>query len=71
MRLSKVLGHHYAQKLKYPTPRTNIPGDTRDYRRLSYMWRFPWEILDILRAMAPYLGYTWGHMLEVNAARMP
>ena len=57
--------------LKYPTLRTNIPGDTRDYRRLSYMWRFPWEILDILRAMAPYLGYTFGHMLEVNAARMP
>ena len=71
MRLSKVLVLHYAQKQKYPTLRSSIPyGGERDYRRLSTMHGLPWELIEIMRVMAPYLGCTWGHMLEVNVAHM-
>ena len=71
MRLSKVLVLHYAQKREYPTLRSSIPyGGERDYRLRSSMYGIPWEIIEIMRVMAPYLGCTWGHMLETNVAFM-
>ena len=69
--LSFAVGRHYTQKKEFPRHRDPVPECSCDYRRLASMWRFPWEILDLVRAMAPCLGYTWGQMLESNATRMP